>query len=311
MVGWYLSRQARDAVQDALALARERRHAWLGADHLLVAVLRQWDDGRVGGVALLRACGLSDAQVRGLVTDLLHRDGPVSATAVAHPRPSPAARFALAHAFRIAVEARDAYVGTEHLVLALLWQDSVGELRLRGVSYAHAAEELRVLPRVEQAADREALEPLGALAVPTPAAVGLTELARQQAEQHPVPGDGRVSTLHHLLALHAGGTAAGALLDQLGVTYGMVVERVEAEGARLLDRDARRDELPLDGWTRFEVDQDELDTARRRAGQALSELGPHGVRFGMHAEAGELAVDIHPGRSGLEPRAILDRLLAR
>jgi hypothetical protein len=36
--------------------------------------------------------------------------------------------------------------------------------------------------------------------VPTPAVARLGELASQQAEQHPIAGDGRISTLHHLLA---------------------------------------------------------------------------------------------------------------
>jgi hypothetical protein len=38
------------------------------------------------------------------------------------------------------------------------------------------------------------------VAVPTPAALGPADTARQLAELNPIQGDGRVSTLHYLLA---------------------------------------------------------------------------------------------------------------
>jgi hypothetical protein len=77
-----------------------------------------------------------------------------------------------------------------------------------------AAEQLATLPRTEQASDEEVIEPLEAVA----AAARLAELARRQAEQHPI--DGRISTLHHLLALWGEGGAG----------------------------DWRPDERPLEGW---------------------------------------------------------------
>jgi ATP-dependent Clp protease ATP-binding subunit ClpA len=312
MTDWYLSEQARDAVRGALELAREHRHWWLGPDHLLAAILRRWDDEDVGGIALLRACGLTDAEVPRLVTDLLHRNdgaaGPEGGAGPAGPPPNPAMRFALAQALRIAVEAGDAYVGTEHLVLALLWEDSAGELRMHGVSWAGAAEQLATLPRVERpAADDVALEPLAAVAKPTPAAARVAALAAQQASQHPIEGDDHVSTLHYLLALCVSGTAAASVLAELGVTYPAVVARLEAEGPGLLRRDARRDELPLDGWTRFEAGRDEWQAQ----GEVLRDLLRRGVRLGVQPRGERLGIDVHPGPSGLEPRAILGRLLGR
>jgi Clp amino terminal domain, pathogenicity island component len=332
MTDWYLSEQARDAVRGAVALARERRHWWLGPDHLLAAILRRWDDEDVGGVALLRACGLTDARVPQLMTDLLHRnDGtadpegaagpagpeggavPAGSAGAADPAgppgppPNPAMRFALAQALRIAVEAGDAYVGTEHLVLALLWEDSAGELRMHGVSWARAAEQLATLPRVERPAGDVAIEPLAAVAPATPAAVRVAELARQQAGQHPIEGDDRVSTLHYLLALCISGTAAASVLAELGVTYPAVVARLEAEGPSLLRHDWWRDELPLVGWTRFEVGREEWHAE----GDVLRELLGRGVRLGVHPRGGRFGIDVHPGPSGLEPRAILERPLGR
>ena len=146
------------------------------------------------------------------------------------------------------------------------------QLRRLGVSYAQAAEQLLTLPHREQA---EQIDPLEAVQVPTPAAARLDELARQQATQHPVEGDGRISTLHHLLALlmlpRAG---AERLLRELGVDYVEVVRRIEQEGARLVEDE---------DW-------------RPMFGQDLADPEWSLVR-------------IHPGGSGLEPRGVLDRLL--
>jgi hypothetical protein len=124
-----------------------------------------------------------------------------------------------------------------------------GGLRRQGISYQQAAEQLATLPLTEQTVEDVAIEPLEAVAAPTAAAAGLAELAHQQAEQHAI--DGRVSTLHHLLALlmHS---AASKLLEELGVTYNAIRERVAADGARLLEADDRRpEELPLEGWERL------------------------------------------------------------
>lgn len=72
------------------------------------------------------------------------------------------------------------------------------ELRRQGVSYAQAVEQLAALPHIEEA---EQIDPLETVQVPTPAVAMLDELASQQAAQHPIEGDGRIGTLHHLLAL--------------------------------------------------------------------------------------------------------------
>ncbi len=217
MAGWYLSEQARQAVRTARTLANERQHAALGPSHVLAAILRQWDDDRAGGAALVRACGLTAEQATDLTAKLVAtHDAGEADTAAAEPRPNPALRFMLAHAYRIAGEVRAPYVGTEHMVLAALWMDYRGGLRRQGITYQQAADQLASLPRLEQIVEDTAIEPLETVAVSTPATAALAELARQQAEQHPI--DGRVSTLHHLLALLMHG-AARELLDELGVTY--------------------------------------------------------------------------------------------
>jgi hypothetical protein len=50
MAGWYLSEQAREALQTARGLARGQRAAG-SADPLLVAILGQWDDELASGPA--------------------------------------------------------------------------------------------------------------------------------------------------------------------------------------------------------------------------------------------------------------------
>jgi ATP-dependent Clp protease ATP-binding subunit ClpA len=316
MAGWYLSEQARHALRTARALAREHQHTALGPPHLLAAILQRWDDEHAGGPALLCACGLTHQEATNLTARLVHAyDNPKPATAAAEPRPNPAMRFMLAQAFRIAAEARAPYVGTEHLVLAVVWLDYGGGLRRQGISYQQVAEQLATLPHTEQAVQDAAIEPLQAVAVPTPAAVSLAELARQQAEQHPIEGDGRVSTLHHLLALlmHSG---ASRLLSELGVSYNAVRERVSAEGARLIEADDQRpDEGPLEGWERFDITPEQWEAIHPRVKEVLVDEGleQQGVRFGFNLNEDKTRywVTIHPGESGLTHQQVLDRLLGR
>jgi ATP-dependent Clp protease ATP-binding subunit ClpA len=312
MAGWYLSVQARQALRTTRSLARGRR-AVGSADPLLVAILGQWDDEQAAGPALLRACGMTADQASQLAATLLPTEPAEAAVPEAEPRIIGTLRFVLDQAYRIAAEARAPYVGTEHLVVAILWQDTfIGahELRRLGVSHARAAEQLATLPHHERA---EQTDPLEEVEVPTPAVARLGELARQQAEQHPIEGDGRISTLHHLLALLVPKSAAGRLLRELGVGYDEVVRHIEAEGARrVAGEDWRPEEHRLEGWEEFRVTDQQHEVIRGRFHAVNKELGRRGVRFmfGKNLDDPEWSlVRIHPGESGLDPRGVLDRLL--
>jgi hypothetical protein len=127
----------------------------------------------------------------------------------------------------------------------------------------------------------EAIDPLEELEVPTPAAAMLGELARQQAHQHPVEGDGRVTTLHHLLALLMWPrSAARRLLTELGLDYEEVVQHIEQEGARRVAvEDWRREELPVEGSEEFRVTDRQDEAIRRRFHAVNRRLGRRGVRF--------------------------------
>jgi hypothetical protein len=93
-----------------------------------------------------------------------------------------------------------------------------------------------------------------------------------------------------------------------------VVERL-AEGARLVEADEwRPQELPVEGWEEFRVTDQQHEVIRGRFHAVNKELGQRGVRFmfGKRDDDPEWSlVRIHPGQSGLDPRAVLDRLLGR
>jgi hypothetical protein len=177
MAGWYLSEQARHALRTARALAREHQHTALGPPHLLAAILQQWDDEHAGGPALLRACGLTHQEATNLTARLVHAyDNPKPPTAAAEPRPNPAMRFMLAQAFRIAAEARPL---RGHRAPGP--RRGLARLRWRATSAGHQLPAGRRAARhpahTEQAVQDAAIEPLEAVAVPTPTAVSLAELA--------------------------------------------------------------------------------------------------------------------------------------
>jgi GNAT superfamily N-acetyltransferase len=304
--GWHLSGQARSVLREARELARGKGMAG-SQDPLLAAILRRWDDPEVAGPALLRACGLTAEEAGRIAAGLLPADAPPVTNPDAEPRITGGLRFVVDQAERIAAEARGPYVGTEHLVVAMLWQDfpeAAHALRRHGVTYARAAERLADVPATERG-DR--IDPLEAVGVPTPAAASLDELACQQLDQHPVAGDGRRTTLHHLLAVLLLPNAAGKLLGELGVTYEQVARRVAEEGPRLVALEDRRpEEEPLEGWERFELASGQREVIGRRVGYVLrGPLWEQGVRF----RGGDTWVMVHPGRSGLAPRAVLDRML--
>jgi hypothetical protein len=312
MVGWHLSEQARGVLRTARTLAGDRGDptpGWAGL--LLTAILGQWDDEHAGGPALLRACGLTAEQARQLTATLLSASDHPEAATPAQPYLIGNLRFVVDQADRIAAEARAPYVGTEHLVVAMLWQDAADELRRHGVSYAQAAQQLATLPRTEQIAASEEIDPLEA--VPTPAVARLHELARQRAEQHPIQGDGRITTLHYLLALAMLPTAASKLLGELGVSYQTVAGRLAEQGARLVEADDwRPQELPVEGWEEFRVTDQQQEVIRGRFNDVVKQLWPQGVRFMFGSNDDDPPwplVRIHPGESGLDPRAVLDRLL--
>ncbi len=320
IAGWYLSEQACQALRTIQSLAHDHQHWWLGSDHLLAAILSQWDDPLAGGPALLRACGLTDGQARDVAATLPYQpsaEARADAPQVKEPRPNPALRFSLDQAYRIAAAAHDPYVGTEHLLLALFWHDNAQPLRRLGIDYARVAEQFATLPRTERLGPLAdvAIEPLEAVAVPTPLVADLPERTRQQAQQYPIEGDERIATLHYLLALTMDG-AADKLLRELGLIRKALLDRLaDAEAtAELLKRDDwRQQEMPLEGWEHFDITPDDWEIIHPRVGEVItSELHAQGVQFSFNFNKAKTKYFVsHPGQSGLEAREILDRRLGR
>jgi hypothetical protein len=72
-------------------------------------------------------------------------------------------------------------------------------------------------------------------------------------------------------------------------------------------------EQPPEAWVRFEVTRQQLQVIDGRLLEVLCRQGlwRQGVGFGFNYEGSGAFVMIHPGRSGLTARQILDRLLGR
>jgi ATP-dependent Clp protease ATP-binding subunit ClpA len=74
--------------------------------------------------ALLRACGVTAEQASQVAATLEAAHDGGAAGSGAEPRIIGGLRFVVDQAWRIAAEAHAPYVGTEHLVVAILWDDS-------------------------------------------------------------------------------------------------------------------------------------------------------------------------------------------
>ena len=74
-------------------------------------------------------------------------------------------------------------------------------------------------------------------------------------------------------------------------------------------------EQPPEAWVRFDITEQQLDLITSRLVEVLCRQGlwRQGVGFGMNfnPERTKFWVVIHPGRSGLTARQVLDRFLAR
>ncbi|MET8863510.1 Clp protease N-terminal domain-containing protein [Nonomuraea sp. NPDC004580] len=118
--------RAKQTLERAEAHARRRGATAVGADHLLLGIL---DDPQTLAVRAIAAQGADPAALRADLERQL-TEGPGSPAAL----PIGAdARRALQAALLETAELRHNYVGTEHLLLGLLREKSVGLLRERGV----------------------------------------------------------------------------------------------------------------------------------------------------------------------------------
>lgn len=106
---------ARKIVLVAQDESRKMKHATIGEEHVLLAMLDPTLEGSVAQSALL-SCGLNADRVRAVVAGFQPEwDEPV-----AQPPFTPRAKQALEMALREALSLGHAYIGTEHVLLGLL-----------------------------------------------------------------------------------------------------------------------------------------------------------------------------------------------
>jgi prophage maintenance system killer protein len=143
--------RARRVVALAQDEARELGHNYIGTEHLLLGLLREGE-----GVAalVLESLGISLAEVRDQVEDIIGRG---QGGHPGHIPFIPRAKKVLELALREALQLGHHYIGTEHLLLALLREgEGIAEqvLAAHGVGYAQVRERvLSVLAEVGEQAD--------------------------------------------------------------------------------------------------------------------------------------------------------------
>jgi Clp amino terminal domain, pathogenicity island component len=108
------TKRARAAVIAAQTAARDRRHEWIGTEHLLLGLVAN-GDGNVAERALARL-GVDRATIERLVDELVPPGTkPVSGHTPFTPRSKKTLELALREALRLGHN----YIGCEHIVLAL------------------------------------------------------------------------------------------------------------------------------------------------------------------------------------------------
>jgi ATP-dependent Clp protease ATP-binding subunit ClpA len=109
------TQRARHAVTLAVQAAREVPHNYVGTEHVLLGII---DEGGGVGVKVLAPLGIEVADLRG---ELVASMGPPTGNAVGEHLPfTPLAKRALEAATKESLTLAHNYIGTEHLLLALL-----------------------------------------------------------------------------------------------------------------------------------------------------------------------------------------------
>ncbi len=121
------TQKAEHALEGALAAARELGHTYIGSEHLLLALTLEPDSV---ASKLLLARGVTGEQLRTAIGDAL---GVGSRSAIGPGDMSPRTRRIIEQAAAEASRLGSSYIGTEHLLLALLSERDSAALRLLAV----------------------------------------------------------------------------------------------------------------------------------------------------------------------------------
>ena len=170
-----LTTKSQEALADAIQMATTAGNPQLEPTHLLAALLKQ--QGGVA-VALLEAVGGDRAVIAQRTQAQLATLPGVSGATAAQPQPSRPLSLVLADAGKEATALGDAYISTEHLLLALSSsQHSAGEI-LRAAGAGH--DQLKAaLPNVRGAAHVDNPDPEGTFKALEKYGTDLTQMARE------------------------------------------------------------------------------------------------------------------------------------
>ena len=109
-----LTERAKIAINNAAEAAMELGHNYVGTEHLLVGLIREGD-----GVAgkILEANGLTDDKVIDLIAEMIGTGAPIDNI---QPEATPRTKRVFEHSYIEARRLGHNYIGTEHLLIALL-----------------------------------------------------------------------------------------------------------------------------------------------------------------------------------------------
>ncbi len=119
-----LTERARIAISAAAEAASELGHSYVGTEHLLVGLIREGE-----GVAgkILEANGLDDEKVMDRIAELVGAGEPIE---LGQPEATPRTKRVFEHSYIEARRLGHSYIGTEHLLIALLRESESVAVRI-------------------------------------------------------------------------------------------------------------------------------------------------------------------------------------
>ena len=119
-----LTERAKIAINNAAEAAMELGHNYVGTEHLLVGLIREGD-----GVAgkILEANGLTDDKVIDLIAEMIGTGAPIDNI---QPEATPRTKRVFEHSYIEARRLGHNYIGTEHLLIALLRESESVAVRI-------------------------------------------------------------------------------------------------------------------------------------------------------------------------------------
>ena len=214
------TKKAESILNNALKIAREFGHTYVGSEHLLLAICEEEGCTALG---LLSGHGLSSERLRVAILDAAGSGSPFPISAADM---TPRLRAVIEHAAAAALRGGAVYIGSEHLLIGILEENNSAAYKLlaaQGVPAGELRNELQALAAPERKETGE--QEKGVLATtPTLAAYGhdLTAAARQGRLDPVIGREGETERLIGILSRRQKNTPC--LVGEPGVGKTAVVE---------------------------------------------------------------------------------------